>query len=313
MATTLLNTPHVSRRSDGELVHRICVMLAAFAVVSLIGTIAFVGFDYYRLDLQARVESPLHPLLRSSGTIGIQLGILGVCLFLILFLYPLRKRWRWLASIGKTRHWLNYHSLVGMTAPVVITFHSAFKFGGLAGVAYWIMIAVALSGFVGRYLYTKIPRSMTATELTMDELQAQARELASALERQAILSGEAFAPLLQMPAPASVRKMSLVSLLWTILRLDLTRPFLVSGLRRRVLSGFEKAITLGGFRKSSNPELETVIAAVRQQSRLAARMAFLGRIHQAFHLWHVIHRPFSFSFSVLVIVHIVVVFMLGYY
>jgi hypothetical protein len=107
--------------------------------------------------------------------------------------------------------------------------------------------------------------------------------------------------------------MSIVRLLWTILRLDLARPFQVSRLRRQVLSGFEKVITVGGLRKSSHPELETVIAAVRQQSRLAAKMVFLGRIHQAFHLWHVIHRPFSFSFSLLVIVHIVVVFMLGYY
>ena len=34
--------------------------------------------------------------------------------------------------------------------------------GGMAGVAFWIMTAVALSGVVGRYLYAQIPRSLNA-------------------------------------------------------------------------------------------------------------------------------------------------------
>jgi hypothetical protein len=31
-----------------------------------------------------------------------------------------------------------------------------------------------------------------------------------------------------------------------------------------------------------------------------------------FHLWHVIHRPFSYSFALLAVIHIAVVTMMGY-
>jgi hypothetical protein len=42
-------------------------------------------------------------------------------------------------------------------------------------------------------------------------------------------------------------------------------------------------------------------------------MAFLERVQQVFHLWHVVHRPFSYSFVALVAIHITVVLLLGYF
>ena len=42
-------------------------------------------------------------------------------------------------------------------------------------------------------------------------------------------------------------------------------------------------------------------------------MLFLKRIEDVFHLWHVVHRPFSYSFAVLVVAHITVALLLGYY
>jgi len=31
------------------------------------------------------------------------------------------------------------------------------------------------------------------------------------------------------------------------------------------------------------------------------------------HLWHIIHRPFSYSFAVLASIHVILMLMLGYY
>jgi hypothetical protein len=42
-------------------------------------------------------------------------------------------------------------------------------------------------------------------------------------------------------------------------------------------------------------------------------MLFLSRIHDLFHLWHIVHRPFSYSFAVLVLVHIGIAVWLGYF
>ncbi len=313
MATTLTSISQLPQRNDAERGHKMRLTAGILAAVGLTAVLAVYGFGYYCLDLASRAESAQHRILRPSGSVGLRLGILGLVLFGVLFLYPIRKHWKWLASIGKTRHWLDFHALVGMTAPVIITFHSSFKLSGLAGTAYWIMIAVALSGFVGRYLYAQIPRSLNSAQLTFAELETQAAELTQALHHQDLIREDEVAPLLQMPSPEQVRSMALLALFWHILRLDLTRPLLVSRLRRRALTGAEIITTLGGVLASKHEELEAVIASVRRQSWLRAKMAFMQRVQEAFHLWHVIHRPFSYSFVILVAIHIGVVLMMGYY
>ena len=293
--------------------HKLRLGLAIAAALGFVTWLAIHGFDYYRLGLDERVESDLHRELRPSGALGLKLGIAGVALFLVLFLYPLRKRVKWLASIGKTKHWLDFHSLVGITAPIVITFHAAFKFGGLAGWAYWIMIAVAASGFVGRYLYTLIPRSIHANEMTAAELDAELERLGEELAPQLVFQPQQLTALLNVPSAADVRRLSLLTVLWSLFVMDLRRPFLVSSLRRGVLSGGQRLTTLFGFLPSSNHQLEQAIGSATRQARLRTKIAFLDRVRQMFHLWHVVHRPFSISFALLIVVHIGVVIGLGYF
>ncbi len=300
-------------RFGAEMRHSIRLYACWMATLSIIAWVGVRGFPYYRLDAVSRAYSPDHALFRPSGAIGLRMGLLGLVFFLVLFLYPIRKRWPWLSRVGKTRHWLDFHVLVGITAPVLVTLHSSFKVSGLAGVAYWIMMAVALSGFVGRYLYAQIPRSLSASELSLRELQSLAGGLAVLLERQTVLKWEDVAPLLRVPTTEEVEAMSLGRTFLTMLILDITRPFRVSRLRRRFLSGASLVFTLGGLLSTRHQELEAAISAVRSQSWLSAKMVFLRRIQEVFHLWHVVHRPFSYSFAVLVVVHIGIALMLGYY
>lgn len=300
-------------RFDAEWRHHARLYLAWAAMVLLILLVAYFGFPYYRLGLMQRAYSPLRPAFRPSGTVGLRLGIFGLGLFLLLFLYPIRKRWPWLGKIGKTKHWLDFHVLLGISAPIIITLHSSFKLGGLAGVAYWIMVAVALSGFVGRYLYAQIPRSLSTAELSLKEIQSMSAQLAQQVEAQATLRPEDLAPLLRLPKQEEVEQLSVLAALWLMARLDIARPFQVSRLRRRSLSAAGIVLTLGGLLPSRQRHLEGVIKAVRTQSWLSAKMLFLKRIHEVFHLWHVIHRPFSYSFAVLVVTHIAVALLLGYY
>ena len=84
-------------------------------------------------------------------------------------------------------------------------------------------------------------------------------------------------------------------------------------LRVRFLAGAERIWTLNGFLASGHEGLERVISAVQRQTWLRAKMLFLGRVQALFHLWHIVHRPFSYSFAALALVHIGVVLLLGYY
>ena len=234
MATlTATPTARLSRdrsRSRAEIVHRGFLRLFIVAAGGLILFLSVYGFRYYTLPLELRPFSPLHSQLRSSGTIGLKLGILSVCLFGFLFLYPLRKRWKWLSTIGNTRRWLNVHVALGIFTPLVVTFHTGFRWHGVAGTAYWSMMAVALSGFVGRYIYAKVPRSISSVALSMTDLQNQATELAARLNGNTLFTTEDIAPLLDVPNPNEVRSMGLVRTFWTMVRMDVARPFQVSHL-----------------------------------------------------------------------------------
>ena len=300
-------------RFDAEWRHRVRLYAAWIAIAALILGALYFGLPYYRLSEADRAYSPLRDLFQPSGSVGLKLGILGLGLFLGLFLYPVRKRWPWLGRIGKTKHWLDFHVLLGITAPIVITLHSSFKIMGIAGVAYWIMMAVAISGFIGRYLYAQIPRTLNTAELSLQEMQSMSARLTQELERQAVVRPEEVAELLKLPDPDVVEQLSIAQVLWLMARLDLARPFQVSRVRRRSLSVAGIALTLGGLLPSRQRELESVIRSVRKQSWLSAKMLFLKRIHEVFHLWHVVHRPFSYSFAVLVLAHITIALLLGYY
>src|ERR1700694_1203734 len=105
--------------SDPEAGHKLRLLIGYIIAVALIVGIAAYGFDYYIAGPNDRPFMAKHALLKPSGRIGINLGILGVAMFLVIFLYPLRKRWTWLGRIGVSRHWLDYHIVLGLSAPFV--------------------------------------------------------------------------------------------------------------------------------------------------------------------------------------------------
>jgi hypothetical protein len=264
------------------------------------------GADYYRLSQADRPFSPKHHLLKPSGAVGINLGVLGVLMLCGIFLYPLRKRWAWLQKQGNSKHWLDHHVVLGVAAPVCIAFHSSFKFHGLAGVAFWVMVGVSLSGLVGRYLYAQIPRQVAADELSL-------RIFREVLERQRIIPQTDLRRLLHLPAPNQVSRRSAFAALGYMVGSDLARPFRIARLRLQVMGLGPTIRSLGGLMPQKNTQLEGVLSLARKQALLSRRVVFLSHAQQVFKLWHVVHRPFSYAFAVLALVHIFVAMLLGFF
>jgi hypothetical protein len=292
--------------------HRIRVWIAGLAALLLVASIAIYGASYYLLPLDQRPFSDKHELLEPGGSIGLKLGVLGTVLFFIIFLYALRKVIPWLGRWGSARHWMDFHVIAGITAPVVIAFHASFKFHGIAGIAFWIMVVVAISGFIGRYLYAQIPRSLNAAELSLNDLHLNERELAEALLGQSLYSEEQLNRVMSTPPAAHIRRIGPLLAIGEMIALDFQRPFRVAGLRRASCGFSKKLFSAGGLLSSGNQEVEHVVRLVRQKASLSKRVVFLDQSQRVFHLWHVIHRPFSYAFAVLAIIHIVVVMGLGF-
>jgi hypothetical protein len=292
--------------------HRQRVLAGWIVAMATVAAFTLYGFDYYILGSAMRPFSQKHTMLRPSGPIGVNLGVFGVLLFFLIYLYPLRKKWGWLGRQGNSRHWLDFHVILGTTAPLVIALHSSFKFGGIAGMAFWIMTAVTLSGFIGRYLYSQIPRTLNAAELSMKEIQDLEVKLRWDAEDEHEEIGLRLIDLHELPSRDTVAHTPmLVALCWMIW-LDLKRPFRVSLLRLKAAGFGSWFMSLCGLLPTRNPGLERAIQNARRQGTLSKRILFLSRTQQVFKLWHVVHRPFSYSFAILAILHIVVVLGMGY-
>jgi hypothetical protein len=317
MSANATATARIAERAksipDGERRHR--VRLYSLYVLAIVTNLAifFYGFDYYKLSSLDRPFSPKHHMLRPSGPIGLYLGFVGVALFAGIFLYPIRKHWPWLATKGSTRHWLDIHVLMGLVAPFIIAFHSTLKFRGIAGMAFWIMFAVSVSGVVGRYLYAQIPRKVTTAELSMKELQELQERLKDELAAQNLLPKKDLSALLRMPDANFAKRLPILVALPYMMILDVVRMFGVARLRRHALGLGDSLETLGGFLPTRHRELEKAIQAAAEEAALSKRVLFLSRSQKVFHLWHVVHKPFSYAFAVLALLHIGLQFVLGYF
>jgi hypothetical protein len=300
------------RKSKPVTFHGIAIRALAAILFGVFLYVFVLGLNYYFLSLTDRPFHPLHRTLRPAGRVGIGFGVLSTILFAAIYVYPLRKRWSWLRRIGTTRHWLDFHIVMGLATPFLVALHSAFKFGGLAGTAYWIMLAVVASGIVGRYLYAQIPRSRKDAELSLAELQKMNAQLTGDLQDQQLIAEEIWRPLVVSVRREEALKMPLGKALLRILALDLERPFRMAALRRPALSSWERVQTLGGLLASSHPDLERVVALARRQSWLTAKICFLDRAGQIFKLWHVVHRPFSYAFLLLAVIHVGMAIWMGF-
>lgn len=125
-------------------------------------------------------------LVAESG-IGYWFGIIGGSMMLLIFAYPLRKRFKSWSSIGSIKIWFRIHMFLGAAGPVVIIFHSGFHLGSFnSSVAFFCMLIVALSGLLGRYWYQRIHHGLYGSKIRFEEFY-------SSEDLSSLLSAGAFA------------------------------------------------------------------------------------------------------------------------
>lgn len=269
---------------------------AAVAAAVLVGV---GGWDYYRTPIGRRGYTEAHRLLRPSGTIGLSLGVAGAVAMLSTLPYAARKRVRILSKLGATPRWLEVHILFGIVGPVLVTFHTAFKFNGLISVGYWLMMTVWVSGFVGRYLYMRIPKTQRGVELTRVEVEAELRAARESLASAPLPAAAraAISEFEQTLSPAPGRAPGAIDLFFGELRVR-TRLLLM---RRRLAA--------------AGVDVDLVHAAVTREAHhatLVRRLAHLERTRRLFELWHVFHRPLVYAMFLIVGLHVAIAVYLGY-
>jgi len=254
------------------------------------------GREYYFTPLAVRGYAAAHHLLRPSGPAGQMFGIAGAALMLMPFLYMARKRAAGLKRVGTLKTWLEVHLFCGVVGPVLVTFHTSFKFNGIVSAAYWSMVVVVLSGFVGRYLYVRIPRSIRGVELTRAELDAKADEITADLA----------ASVDQASVAAQVDAFERASRPGRLSFLDLVVGDVRLARRCRALS---HELARAGLEKGRQ---EAIVQLSTDRARLLRRIAYLQQTKTLFSLWHVLHLPLVYLMVVIVTAHVAITVYMGY-
>lgn len=228
----------------------------------------------------------------ASEFFGHSLGILGFTLMVMTeTLYSLRKRSR-NARWGRIASWLRFHIFTGLVGPYLVLLHSSWKFNGLAGVVMLMTAIVVASGFIGRYIYTAIPRTADGLALEAKDLE----RLVGAIEAE--LQGW----ISERPnlAPALTQRLSTSpEISGNPLVTILGRSLIEIG--QRVRWWLEIQQMDPKIRTQAN-QLERLVARRR---RLERQIASLDQARRLMALWHSIHIPIGMVLFTAACVHIV--------
>ncbi len=285
-----------------KFVHKIILIIMSLLVLGIVAITLQQAGHYY---LTPQIERPhlgsFHKMWKPGGTYGHGLGLVGSLMMIIMFSYSLRKRVRFFRKWGKLPTWLNYHIFLGITGPILVTLHTSFKFGGLVSVSYWSMVAVALSGFIGRYIYIKIPRRVSGREMSMKEFESEQHKMTAHLVEKYHLSEEQLNLIEKMAGVEKIKKRGMLGF-FTVLSLDIIGQLKQRKVTRRIMDSTHiPRGQIRGFRK-----------ALHKRVKIARQIAFWNAAHQLFHYWHVIHKPFAYTMIVIMIIHVIVAVTLGF-
>lgn len=267
-------------------VHR--AYIATMVTITLVVTtyLFYIGFTYYNTALEERFYHPKHNWFKPSGLYGQGLGIFGTLMILFgVAIYIARKRYNFLAKYVRLKYLLEFHIFLCTLGPVLILFHTAFKFGGIVSIAFWSMVAVVLSGVVGRFIYNQIPKTIEGRQMTMNELKEMKTDLAVVLHQKFKLESNTLEIISDLMSEGNT-----------------TANSQKLGYLRKVLN-----------RKDlPKPDRNNIIKMVKNEISLSRKIARLAKMQQLFKYWHVVHMPFALIMLIIVVIHIGVTLAFGY-
>jgi hypothetical protein len=280
--------------------HRIFIsVLVGIGFTTLI-ILVYWGFSYYITTVEERPFHENHTVLKPSGPVGHGLGILGTLMILIgVFSYIGRKKKIFLPRVGALKHWLEFHIFLCSVGPLLILFHTAFKFGGLVSISFWSMVAVVLSGVIGRFIYIQIPRTIQGRELSLSEIQESKDTMSQSMRKKYGFDELTFNQFIS----ATQEKLDHGD----------------AGFWKRVQNRYRydrqiKNKVRAMFRENqlSRKDRRGIMKVVRHEMTLNARIQRLQLMQKLFKYWHVAHLPFALVMLVIMVIHVAITLVFGY-
>jgi len=282
-----------------HLVYVISFFVVGILVLILLG---INGYQYYSLPVEERFFSSSHASLKPSGEWGHGFGIIGTLMMIVgVAIYMIRKRMRVLFSFGYLKHWLELHIFLCTVGPILVLYHTAFKFGGIVSVSFWSMVLVVLSGVVGRFIYIQIPRTIQGREIDMKNLVSMREDLAEKLKQEMIFDVRLLDKLNTLGSPERYKGLNVLSFLMLYIK-DFFNI-------KSFMFKLNKNLSVANFSKYKRKEIKNKAQA---EIILSRRLGMLHTMQSLFKYWHIAHLPFAIAMFVIMVIHVIVTITFGY-
>jgi hypothetical protein len=216
----------------------------------------------------------------------------------------IRKRVRSLVNFGYLKYWLELHIFLCTLGPVLVLYHTAFKFGGIVAVSFWSMVAVVLSGVIGRFIYVQIPRTIQGQEVSVGELNEISGDLTYMLRKKYSTYRIEDRVIDRLETFFAAGKYSHESA--GINLLILVREYFAMKIK---LWKLKRQLYSNGV---TGNNLKEIIRIIKSRIILNRRIGMLRSMQKLFKYWHVIHLPFAITMFVIMLIHIGVTITFGY-
>lgn len=248
-------------------------------------------------------------LFSAGDDVGYWIGVAGGVMMVLLFSYPLRKRFRFMQRLGKAKWWFLVHMLLGVGGPVLILVHSTFQVRSLnAAVAFYSMVIVALSGVVGRFLYSRVNRGLHGERSDFLVLQQRA-----GLHQKESQSHLRFAPsvekrLMAFGQTEVTPRPNVLHCLKRVFWLPVLQQWTYWVCKRELKTLMTAMAKRGDWSEKSHAKRQHLAhKLVRRYLNSVVRVAQFTAYERLFSLWHVAHIPFVYLLVLSSVVHVIAV------
>ncbi len=161
------------------------------------------------------------------------------------------------------------------------------------------MVAVFLSGVIGRFIYIQIPRSIEGRELSLNEVRELKSDVAGILRNSYNLDETSY----NVITDSIKKKFELYH-----------RNPIVRFVRKHIDDNNSIRAVKYVLRKNKLPssERKKILSLVRDDRKINRKIERLDTMQNLFKYWHVAHLPFALVMLIIMIIHIGVTIVFGY-
>ena len=290
-------------------VRKLSMLLWLFGLGSFLAVLVEVGLrwfaptkslSYYLMVHYENMEPGLAALNVSylAGTkLALTCGYVGTALMVLSMAYLLQRRFGWFKRTASNQFWLDVHLMTGIVGPLFVVLHSALRLTTWVSIPFWCMVAVVISGVIGRYLYTLVPAMSSKHDLAILEHRRAITELAKSHPAAGDLAYEILED--EWARSEKAWEIGLLRLVFWVMLDDIRHWFS----RRRYLRRLRK-LAPRKVAKAIARRVDRIVFFERRRDLAPRGKALL-------HSWKKVHVPFSVVLLVTMLIHIAIALKLA--